>query len=200
MIADELMDDPKKTIIGSEGSGVDEEDGRSAAYEMENTEDNERYASLMQEIRKQYFKTTPTAEEKTVFDFDRVSQEVTGFKSKMELETEETNRVIGTYIEEHDVDQLTPEFMDNHLAAFKTDKEIEEEFEDTWSGLTSDIYSNMRDDLKGQYDQARILMKLNQQLRMKILHTVKTSKTLLAQTQKQKERLVQRIESHARDF
>jgi len=47
MIADELMDDPKKTIIGSEGSGVDEEDGRSAAYEMENTEDNERYASLM---------------------------------------------------------------------------------------------------------------------------------------------------------
>lgn len=90
--------------------------------------------------------------------------------------------------------------MDRHEAAFKEDKEVEEEFEETWSGLTSDIYSTLRDDLKGHYDQARILMKLNQQLRMKILYSVKTSKTLLSQTQKQKERLVQRLESHARDF
>lgn len=43
-------------------------------------------------------------------------------------------------------------------------------------------------------------MKLNQQLRMKILHSIKASRTLLSQTQRQKERLVQRIEAHARDF
>ena len=98
------------------------------------------------------------------------------------------------------MDQLTPEYMDRHQEAFKTDKEIEDEFEETWSGLTSDVYATLRDDLKNQYDQARILMKLNQQLRMKILYSVKTSKTLLNQTQKQKERLVQRLESHARDF
>lgn len=72
--------------------------------------------------------------------------------------------------------------MDRHTAAFKTDKEIDEEFEETWSGLTSDIYSTMREDLKSQYDQARLMMKLNQQLRMKILYSVKTSKTLLSQT------------------
>lgn len=167
---------------------------------MESKEDTERYAVLLQNIREQFFKALPSAEEKTIFDFDRVSGEVQDFKKKMQLEEEERQRALGTYYEEHDVDQLTPEFMDRHMAAFKTDKEIDEEFEETWSGLTSDVYSTMREDLKGQYDQARLMMKLNQQLRMKILYSVKTSKTLLSQTQKQKERLVQRLESHARDF
>lgn len=97
----------------------------------------------------------------------------------MELEQEERQRQVGTFYPEDDVDQLTPEYMDRHEAAFKEDKEIDEEFEETWSGLTSDIYSSLREDLKGHYDQARILMKLNQQLRMKILYSVKTSKTLL---------------------
>lgn len=155
---------------------------------------------MLQDIREQFFKALPTAEEKTIFDFDRVSSEVQDFKKKMQLEDEERQRALGTYYEDHDVDQLTPEFMDRHTAAFKTDKEIDDEFEETWSGLTSDIYSTMREDLKSQYDQARLMMKLNQQLRMKILYSVKTSKTLLSQTQKQKERLVQRLESHARDF
>ena len=63
--------------------------------------------------------------------------------------------------------------MDRHQAAFKPDKEVEEEFEEVWQGLTSDIYNSMRDDLKSTYDQARLLMKLNQQLRMKIIHSAR---------------------------
>jgi hypothetical protein len=186
-------------VSAASDSGVDEDEG-SAAQEVESREDTENYSLMMQGIREQFFKTTPSAEEKTIFDFDRVSSEVNGFKEKMELEQEERQRNLGTFLTEDDVDQLTPEYMDAHEAAFKADKEIEEDFEETWSGLTSDIYSTMREDLKGHYDQARILMKLNQQLRMKILYSVKTSKTLLSQTQKQKERLVQRLESHSRDF
>lgn len=160
IIRDELIDDPKKTITAAE-SGVDEDEG-SAAQEVESKEDNENYALMMQGIREQFFKTLPTAEERTIFDFDRVSNEVHGFKSKMELEEEERKRQIGTFYAEHDVDLLTPEYMDRHMAAFKTDKEIEDEFEETWAGLTSDIYSTLRDDLKSHYDQARLLMKLNQ--------------------------------------
>lgn len=180
MLLDELIDDPKQVIAGGE-SGVDDDDG-SALNEIESKEDTERYAVLLQNIREQFFKAIPTAEEKTIFDFDRVSSEVQDFKKKMQLEDEERQRALGTYYEEHDVDQLSPEFMDRHTAAFKTDKEIDEEFEETWSGLTSDIYSTMKEDLKSQYDQARLMMKLNQQLRMKILYSVKTSKTLLSQT------------------
>jgi len=86
------------------------------------------------------------------------------------------------------------------LAAFKPDKEAEEEFEEVWQGTTNDIYSNFREDLKSQYDQARLIMKLNQQLRLKILHQLKQNKTILNQTLRQKERLVLRLESHARDF
>lgn len=35
-------------------------------------------------------------------------------------------------------------------------KEVEEAFEDTWKGLTIDVYSTLREDLKSKYEQARL--------------------------------------------
>ncbi len=186
-------------MLGGRESSVEEEDHGNFA-EQETKEDNDRYAQFLQEVRREYFATHPSAEERTPFDFERVTHDVEGFTQKLQVEKEERERAMGTYYEDNDADKLSTEFMDRHLAAFKADKETEEEFEEVWQGLTSDIYNGMRDELKGTYDQARLLMKLNQQLRMKIIHSAKQSKTLLNQTQKQKERLVLRIESHARDF
>ncbi len=102
MLLDELIDDPKQVVAGGE-SGVDDDDG-SALNEIESKEDTERYAVLLQNIREQFFKAIPTAEEKTIFDFDRVSNDVQDFKKKMQLEEEERQRALGTYYEEHDVD------------------------------------------------------------------------------------------------
>lgn len=86
---DELIDEPQKiTSAAASDSGIDDDEG-SAAHEVESREDSENYAEMMQGIREQFFKTLPSAEEKTIFDFDRVSNEVAGFKEKMELEQEE---------------------------------------------------------------------------------------------------------------
>ena len=66
--------------------------------------------------------------------------------------------------------------------------------------MTSDFFFNMREDIKGQYDQARVLMKLNQQLRNRLLQQVKQSKQILNQTKRQKDKLVQRLEIQSKDF
>jgi hypothetical protein len=65
---------------------------------------------------------------------------------------------------------------------------------------TSELYSTLREDLKSQYDQARTLMKLNQQLRQRLIYQAKSARLLLLQTMKQKEKLVQRLEIQAKDF
>lgn len=58
----------------------------------------------------------------------------------------------------------------------------------------------MRDDLRSQYDQARSLMKLNQQLRVRLIQQTKAARQILSQTLKQKEKLLQRLEISAKDF
>jgi len=53
--------------------------------------------------------------------------------------------------------------------------------------------------MKNSYDQARLLMKFNQQLRVKILYSLKTNKQMLGQTIRQREKLLQRLEVSAKD-
>lgn len=47
---------------------------------------------------------------------------------------------------------MDEQHIKNFTESQRIDKEAEEEFEDVWQGLTSDIYQNMRDDLRSQYD------------------------------------------------
>lgn len=107
--------------------------------------------------------------EKTVFDFNRVSQDLTNFTAMMNQEQFERDRLAGReHNEENDL--IEDSQIDKIFASTRTDKEAEEEFEELWQGATVDLYRLMRDDLKSQYEQARILMKLNQQLRNRLMH------------------------------
>lgn len=41
------------------------------------------------------------------------------------------------------------------------EKEVEEELEDTWKGLSSDVYFAVKDELKNTYEQTKLVMRLN---------------------------------------
>lgn len=49
---------------------------------------------------------------------------------------------------ENDVDRFDEQYVNNSLSSWKIEKEVEEEFEDAWQSLTSDIYQTARDELK----------------------------------------------------
>ena len=133
------------------------------------------------------------------FDFNRVTSEVNGFKETLALEADERDRLMGKFYREDDLDLLDEAHVKNHSEAFRVDKEAEEEFEDIWQGLTQDIYQNLREDLRSQYDQARTLMKLNQQLRQRLIHQTRSTRQLLQHTLRQREKLIGRLEIASKD-
>ena len=74
--------------------------------------------------------------------------------------------------------------MDKFDATQEDTKEFDEEFEDAWQCLTSDLYHNMREDMRGMYEQGRNQMKLNHTLRMRLLQQTKEAKQTLTATKK----------------
>jgi hypothetical protein len=121
---------------------------------------------------------------------------------RFQHEKEEKLRRLGVTYDEEQSELLGPneESVDQMLQQLHFEKEGMEEHEDTWQGLQDDLYSNLRDDLRSQYDQARSLMKLNQQLRQRLIQQTKVARQILSQTLRQKEKLVQRLEISAKDF
>jgi hypothetical protein len=134
------------------------------------------------------------------FKFDRVTDDLYGFKDRIAIEKEERAKALRTEYDEDDVGLYSEEHIDKLIAHQQFDKEDEKDFDDTFMGLTSDVYSNLREDLKNQYDQSRLVMKYNQQLRLKILYSLKQNKQTLSQTLRQREKLLQRLEISAKDL
>jgi hypothetical protein len=111
--------------------------------------------------------------QKSAFKFDRVTDDLYGFRDRIAIEKEERGKALRTKFDEDDVGLYSEEHIDKLIAHQQFDKEDEKDFDDTFQGLTSDVYANLRDDIKNQYDQARLMMKFNQQLRLKILYSLK---------------------------
>ena len=177
---------------------LEEEDGGHA---MKQQEEGDGYIDFINDIRADIMKTTlGTEAEKSAFKFDRVTDDLYGFRDRIALEKEERAKAVGNQYDEDDVDLYNEEHIDRIIAQQQFDKEDEKDFDDTFQGITSDIYSNLREDVKNQYDQARLVMKFNQQLRNKILFSLKQNKQMLGQTLRQRDKLLQRLEVSAKDI
>lgn len=128
LIMDDAIDEGLRNVAATEAAQDDDDN----VTEMDLREENEDYNELIQDIRTEFFKVIPTAEEKNVFAFDRISGDVPSLLEKLENEQLERQREQGIVYEDNDVDQLSPEYIERHLASFRPDKEAEEEFEEVW--------------------------------------------------------------------
>ena len=198
----EINEGPEKLMSGAAALEdeplLEEEDGGA----MKQQEEGDGYVDFINDLRADILKTTigGSEAEKSAFKFDRVTDDLYGFRDRIALEKEERGKAVGNQYDEDDVDLYNEEHIDRIIAQQQFDKEDEKDFDDSFQGITSDIYSNLRDDVKNQYDQARLVMKFNQQLRNKILYSLKQNKQMLGQTLRQRDKLLQRLEVSAKDF
>ncbi len=79
---DMAIDEGIKGGSTSEAAIEDEEE----VAEADNREEQEIYNEFLQDVRKEFFKVIPSAEERSVFDFDRVSSDVPSLLQKLENE------------------------------------------------------------------------------------------------------------------
>jgi hypothetical protein len=110
------------------------------------------YNEYIKSVRSNILNTTLKGDENNGFKLDRVSEDIAGLNNQLEEEAYESRRMRGIVHAETDFDHFNDQHIEAHMATFKIVKEDEEEFEDAWQGLTSDIFINMRDDLRSQYD------------------------------------------------
>ena len=181
----EINEGPEKLMSGASGAVEEEVLPEEAAEEGavedgKNKDDQDGYNEFISNIKSEMMKTTLGTEgDKLAFKFDRVTDDIFGFRERIATEREEINKGLRTAYDDDDVDMYNEEHIDKLIAHQQFDKEDEKEFDETFSSLTADIYSNLREDMKNQYDQARLMMKLNQQLRIKILYSLKNNKQML---------------------
>ena len=90
MQKDLLMDEEPQKLIQSMGSSqveneeaIEEEEG---AADAENREEQELYNSYLQNFKQEFFKINSGDGIKTPFDFNRVTQDVSDFKSLYDKE------------------------------------------------------------------------------------------------------------------
>jgi len=138
--------------------------------------------------------------DETIYSQYKVSNDVEGLRKQFDQEDELNLIARGAkYVDEED-DAFTRGYVERSLENEKISKEDQQEFDDIWQQTTGDIYSNLKDDLKTQYDQARLIMKLNQQLRYRLISSSKQTRQLLNQTMRLKDKVVTRIETSSKDF
>jgi hypothetical protein len=153
----EINEGPEKLMSGAAGAGtlddeplLEDEDGGHA---MKQQEEGDGYVDFINDLRANIVKTTLGSEaEKSAFKFDRVTDDLYGFRDRIALEKEERGKAVGNQYDEDDVDLYNEEHIDRIIAQQQFDKEDEKDFDDTFQGITSDIYSNLREDVKNQYD------------------------------------------------
>jgi|LauGreDrversion4_2_1035121.scaffolds.fasta_scaffold102941_1 hypothetical protein len=87
-------------------------------------------------------------EEKTI-SLERLTDHITGLNDQFKKEEVEKMRSEGLLYTYDDFDKVSELHIDKVNATIPPiDKEVEQDFEDTWSSLTADLFTNLKDDLK----------------------------------------------------
>ena len=137
------FDDEASALIGDQSHHEDNlplEGEEGTSLELEQRLENELCDEFMALEKKDLHQTTFNEGQRTGFEFEKVSQDVSNFDAIVKHDEFTKMRNTGqTYVED-DVDRLDERTLDNFNAAFPTDKEVDEEFEDLWQGVTSDYY------------------------------------------------------------
>lgn len=120
--------------------------------------------------------------EETVFSKYKITNDVAGLKKQFAEEDRVRQLAKGAIYADEEEDVFTEGFADNTLEQTKITKEDTKEFEEIWDQTTRDIYMNTNDDLKSQFEHARLVIKLNQQLRQRLVSSAKQTRQLLNQT------------------
>jgi len=120
--------------------------------------------------------------EETVFSQYKITNDVAGLKKQFAEEDRVRQLAKGAIYADEEEDVFTEGFADNTLEQTKITKEDTKEFEEIWDQTTRDIYMNTNDDLKSQFEHARLVIKLNQQLRQRLVSSAKQTRQLLNQT------------------
>ena len=179
------------------GEDDDEDAVMHQSKEMDNQIENDVYDEVMSLVKQD---VTRGISEETVFSQYKVTNDVAGLKKLFAEEDRIRLLAKGALYADEDEDVFTEGFAENTLDNTKITKEDTMEFEEVWEQTTRDIYSTTNDDLKSQYDHARLIIKLNQQLRQRLVSSTKQTRQLLNQTLKLKEKVVKRVASSSKDF
>ena len=152
---------------GKEEEAAEEEGGRD---DPEDRDEILMYQEAINSVRRDLL-ATRRLQDSDPFYFDRATQDLTGLREQFAYESEEKLRRLGVVYDEdtNEVQGTSDQTVAKIEQHTFIEKEDVEETEETWQGLQDDIYSNLRDDRRSQYDQARSLMKLNQQLRVRLI-------------------------------
>jgi hypothetical protein len=132
----EINEGPEKLMSGATGAGaledeplLEEEDGGA----MKQQEEGDGYVDFINDIRADIVKTTLGSEaEKSAFKFDRLTDDLYGFRDRIALEKEERGKAVGNQYDEDDVDLYNEEHIDRIIAQQQFDKEDEKDFDDTF--------------------------------------------------------------------
>ena len=109
----EINEGPERLMSGGAAAAgeeeiLPEEDEVAATAGDQNKEDSEAYNEFIRDIKTDLFRTTIGKDgEKSVFQFDRVTDDLYGFKNRIAVENDERAKALGKIYDEDDSDLYT---------------------------------------------------------------------------------------------
>jgi hypothetical protein len=111
----EINEGPEKLMSGAAALEdeplLEEEDGGA----MKQQEEGDGYVDFINDLRADILKTTIGGSE-AAFKFDRVTDDLYGFRDRIALEKEERGKAVGNQYDEDDVDLYNEEHIDRIIA------------------------------------------------------------------------------------
>jgi len=121
----EINEGPEKLMSGAAALEDEEEE------DMKQQEEGDGYVDFINDLRADILKTTIGGSE-SAFKFDRVTDDLYGFRDRIALEKEERGKAVGNQYDEDDVDLYNEEHIDRIIAQQQFDKEDEKDFDDSF--------------------------------------------------------------------